>query len=49
MGDPFHPNAAGHAALALELANALDICPQHDRDRTLPLLEARVAMARLNG
>lgn len=48
MGDPFHPNAAGHAALALELANALDICPPHDRDRTLPLLEAQVAMARLN-
>ncbi len=49
MGDPFHPNAAGHAALALELANTLDICPQPDRDRTLPLLEAQVAMARLNG
>lgn len=49
MGDPFHPNAAGHAALALELANALDICPQPDRDRTLPLLEAQVAMARLHG
>ncbi|QDE33470.1 SGNH/GDSL hydrolase family protein [Microbacterium foliorum] len=49
MGDPFHPNAAGHAALALELANALDICPQPDRDRILPLLEAQVAMARLNG
>ena len=49
MGDPFHPNAAGHAALALELANTLDLCPQPDRDRTLPLLEARVAMARLNG
>ncbi len=48
MGDPFHPNAAGHAALALELANALGICPQPDRDRTLPLLEAQVAMARLN-
>lgn len=49
MNDPFHPNAAGHAALALELANALDICPQADRDRTLPLLEARVMAARLNG
>ena len=47
MGDPFHPNAAGHAALALELANALGICPQAGVDRTLPLLEARVAMARL--
>lgn len=49
MGDPFHPNAAGHAALALELANALDICPPPEADRTLPLLEAQVAMARLNG
>lgn len=49
MGDPFHPNAAGHAALALALANALDICPQPEADRTLPLLEAQVAMARLNG
>ncbi|MGJ0390209.1 SGNH/GDSL hydrolase family protein [Microbacterium sp. CGR1] len=49
MNDPFHPNAAGHAALALELANALDLCPQPDRDRTLPLLEARVMAARLNG
>lgn len=49
MNDPFHPNAAGHAALALELANTLDICPQPDRDRTLPLLEARVMAARLNG
>ena len=49
MNDPFHPNAAGHAALALGLANTLDICPPRDRDRTLPLLEAQVAMARLNG
>lgn len=49
MGDPFHPNAAGHAALAFTLANVLGICPQPDRDRTLPLLEAQVAMARLNG
>lgn len=47
MNDPFHPNAAGHAALALELANALDICPQPGNDRVLPLLEARVAAARL--
>lgn len=47
MNDPFHPNAAGHAALALELARALDICPQPETDRTLPLLEAQVAAARL--
>jgi len=48
MNDPFHPNAAGHAALALELAHALDICPQADRDRTLPLLESQTTAARLN-
>lgn len=47
MNDPFHPNAAGHAALALELANRLDLCPQPPSDRTLPLLEALVAAARL--
>lgn len=46
MGDPFHPNAAGHASLALELATALGIRPVPSR--TLPLLEARVAAARLN-
>lgn len=47
MNDPFHPNAAGHAALALELANVLDLCPQPPSDRTLPLLEALVTAARL--
>jgi lysophospholipase L1-like esterase len=47
MNDPFLPNGAGHAALALVLANTLGICPEPDRDRTLPLLEARVAAARL--
>lgn len=47
MNDPFHPNAAGHAALALELAHALGIRPQPEVDRTLPLLAARVAVARL--
>lgn len=46
MGDPFHPNAAGHASLALELATTLGIRPTPSR--TLPLLEARVAAARLN-
>lgn len=49
MNDPFHPNAAGHAALALELATALDLCPQPPSDRTLPLLEALVTAGRLNG
>ncbi|KAA0961897.1 SGNH/GDSL hydrolase family protein [Microbacterium sp. ANT_H45B] len=47
MNDPFHPNAAGHAALALELTHALGIRPQPEVDRTLPLLAARVAVARL--
>lgn len=48
MGDPFHPNAAGHASLALELATVLGIRPIFERNRTLPLLQARVATARLN-
>ncbi|WP_136030507.1 SGNH/GDSL hydrolase family protein [Microbacterium sp. PF5] len=46
MGDPFHPNAAGHAALALELARTLGLTPAGSR--TLPLLEAQVGAARLN-
>ncbi|PCE15657.1 hypothetical protein AUC47_12315 [Microbacterium sp. SZ1] len=45
MNDPFHPNAAGHAALALGLAATLGIRPA--ASRALPLLEARVAAARL--
>lgn len=45
MNDPFHPNAAGHAALALELATVLGIRPA--ASRTLPLLEAVVGAARL--
>lgn len=45
MNDPFHPNAAGHAALALGLAEDLSIRPA--ASRTLPLLEAQVAAARL--
>nr|WP_314842179.1 SGNH/GDSL hydrolase family protein [uncultured Microbacterium sp.] len=44
MSDPFHPNADGHAALALELAAVLGIRPA--LSRTLPLLEARVRAAR---
>jgi lysophospholipase L1-like esterase len=43
MADAFHPNAAGHAALALTLARALGIAP-HD-GRTVPLLEAQVSAA----
>ena len=45
MNDPFHPNAAGHAALALELAEALGIRPASSR--TLLRLEAQVTAARL--
>lgn len=45
MGDPFHPNAAGHAALALQLADTLGIRPA--LSRTLPLLEAQVGTARI--
>ncbi|MEU4014036.1 SGNH/GDSL hydrolase family protein [Microbacterium sp. NPDC028030] len=49
MNDPFHPNAAGHAALALELATALGVRPQAPRSRTLPLLEGLIVGGRLNG
>jgi acyl-CoA thioesterase-1 len=45
MNDPFHPNAAGHAALALELATALGLRPPVSR--AIPLLEAQVRAARL--
>lgn len=45
MNHPFHPNAAGHAALALGLAATLGIRPA--ASRALPLLEAQVAAARL--
>lgn len=46
MADPFHPNAAGHAVLALGLAETLDLAPGPDRDRVLPTLRAQVAVAR---
>ncbi|WP_258566992.1 hypothetical protein [Microbacterium sp. Se5.02b] len=49
MNDPFHPNATGHAALALELATALGVQPQAPRSRTLPLLEGLIVGGRLNG
>lgn len=45
MNDPFHPNAAGHAALALGLADTLALRPAVSR--ALPLLEAQVRAARL--
>ncbi|MFJ4223648.1 SGNH/GDSL hydrolase family protein [Microbacterium sp. NPDC089695] len=46
MNDPFHPNAAGHAAMALGLATALGIRPPVSR--AFPLLEAQVLAARLS-
>lgn len=46
MNDPFHPNAAGHAAIALELAATLGLTPTAP-SRTLLGLQGRVAAARL--
>ncbi|MDT0157669.1 SGNH/GDSL hydrolase family protein [Microbacterium sp. ARD32] len=46
LGDPFHPNAAGHALLALEVAGALKLAPLPERDRVLPALRALVHAAR---
>jgi lysophospholipase L1-like esterase len=46
MGDPFHPNAAGHAELALGIAESLGLTPAPDRDRVLPVLRAQVHAAR---
>ena len=46
MNDPFHPGAAGHQALALELATVLGLDPAGSR--VLPTLRADVAAARLN-
>jgi len=46
MNDPFHPNAAGHKALALELATVLGLDPE--ASRVLPKLRADVGAARLN-
>jgi acyl-CoA thioesterase-1 len=45
LNDPFHPNAAGHAALALELASVLGLAPEGSR--VLPQLRADVAAGRL--
>ena len=49
MNDPFHPSAAGHAALALELARVLGIAPEGPRARTAALLEGMVGTARVFG
>lgn len=48
MNDPFHPSAAGHAALAKELARVLGIRPEGPRARTLALLEGIVGTARMS-
>ncbi|MDQ4215097.1 SGNH/GDSL hydrolase family protein [Microbacterium capsulatum] len=48
MNDPFHPNATGHAALAIELATSLGLTPEPARSRTLPKLRADVAAGRLS-
>lgn len=46
MGDPFHPNAAGHAVLALGLAEALGLAAGPESDRVMTGLRAQVAVAR---
>ena len=46
MNDPFHPNGAGHALLALEAAEALGLEPGPERDRVLPQLRAQLIAAR---
>ncbi|MGF3057363.1 SGNH/GDSL hydrolase family protein [Microbacterium sp. YY-01] len=45
MSDPFHPNDAGHAALALTLAEALDLHTIDHPERVLTDLRARIALA----
>lgn len=46
MNDPFHPNATGHQALALEIAETLGLDPI--ASRVLPKLRADIAAGRLN-
>jgi lysophospholipase L1-like esterase len=45
LDDAFHPNAAGHAAIALELARVLELGDE-STSRVLTDLAARVAVAR---
>ena len=45
MNDPFHPNAAGHSALALGLVDVLGLRPAVSR--VVPVLEAQIHAARL--
>jgi lysophospholipase L1-like esterase len=46
MNDPFHPNAAGHALLALGIAETLGLAAGPARDRVLPFLRGVVQAAR---
>lgn len=46
LNDPFHPGAAGHALLALTVAETLELTPEVERDRVLPFLRAQVQAAR---
>lgn len=46
LDDAFHPSAAGHAALALELARVLGLDAVAPQSRVLTDLAARVAVAR---
>lgn len=43
LNDPFHPNAAGHAVIAVTVARALGLRPLPERNRVLVDLEARIA------
>ncbi|UNK70695.1 SGNH/GDSL hydrolase family protein [Microbacterium sp. H1-D42] len=43
LHDPFHPGAAGHAVLALEIARVLGLQPPPASDRVLPDLAIRAA------
>jgi len=43
LNDPFHPNDAGHALIADELARTLDLRRVAERDRVLIDLAARIA------
>lgn len=45
LDDPFHPGDAGHAALALEIADVLGLRAPAASDRVLPDLTQRVARA----
>lgn len=45
LDDAFHPNAAGHALIALELARALGVDAVVPRSRVMTELAARVAVA----